>query len=278
MRRINAAILAVLGAALFSTGGAAVVSGSAQVPARPIDAQQTESQFGIVIVDETVEQREFRLPNGMALNDGAVMLPPPHVSTRHSRAELLLMWTPNDGWLTRRRMITVDGQSAPTATESSFESLVARGVSAVTDAVAVMRSPSPVLRASSLIPLVDYPVWSIAMLVGSERRRAGLADATVHSSSGQIEIRTHDADTDIRISVATDAVGRIKRAELTAQPATASVTVTVDYDPSKPFLPKKATERYQSGLEVISTDVAYSHIRRFSSSGVPLDQRRSERR
>ena len=244
----------------------------------PFGAQQIEAQFGIAVVDESIQQREYRLPEGAALQDGPLILPPPHAADRHARAELLLVWTPIDGWITRRRMISVNRDSAPSASEPSFESLVARGAAHTVEAVADMRLPAPVLRTASFIPVVDYPIWAWAMLDDSERRRTGLTDASITTSTNQINIRGRNADTDIRIELKRDPDGRMKRADVTAQAPTASLNVTIDYDSARFFLPKKMSERYRSGLEVISTEIVYSHVRRFSSSGARLDEHQSDRR
>jgi len=108
------------------------------------------------------------------------------------------------------------------------------------------------------------------LLDPSERARSGFAAARVSGSADQVRLDAQHRDVDTQTSLMFDSQGRLIRAEVTARLQTAVATVSAEFETNRQLklvVPRKMSERYQHGLETATTEIVYSNVRLFDSSG-----------
>ena len=162
------------------------------------------------------------------------------------------------------------------ASAASFQTLAAGGAGRLLSTALDLTLPTPLLKIGGVIPVLDFPIWPIALFDPSERLRIGFADGSFDASMTHVQFDARHGDADVNASFAIDSAGRIERAQLTARLPTAVATMKMEFVPARPVslvVPRKVSERYQSGLDLVCTEITHSHLRRFDNSGVPIDSR-----
>jgi len=261
----------ILGLGLITTPAPAIVPIDSQPPpATNAFVEQFEQNFAIAVLDEDCRQSVFKTPDGISLKTGPYVVPPPQSTIRHTRSEILLMWRGQDGWLARRRMLSTDGRNPASTSAGRLEVLASAGVDRLLGSAVTLPQPAPLLKIGAAVPVFDFPIWPIALLDPSERARSGFAVAHVSGSADHVRLDAQHGDVETQMSLTLDSQGRLIRAEVTARLQTGVATVSAEFETNrqlKLIVPRKMSERYQHGLETATTEIVYSNVRPFDSSG-----------
>jgi hypothetical protein len=267
---------AVVGAVLV--GVAPRVQADDQRHRQPVSAadaivEQFERHFAIAVLDEDCRQRVFRVPEGFGFKTGPYALPPPQSTVRHIRSELLLVWRGADGWLARRRLLSIDGTTVAATSATPFDVLGSGGVDRLLERAVALPEPTPLLRIGAAVSVFDLPFWPAALLDPSERSRLGFTMGHVSASGGRIRANGTHGDVDLQSSFTLDGYGRVARAEAVVSFPTAVTQLTVEFENNRRLqlvVPRKMSERYRHGLETVTSEIVYSNLRRFERSGQPI--------
>lgn len=229
-----------------------------------------KQQFAVALLDEDCRQTEFKAPAGVTLNTGAVALPPPQSLARHIRSEILVLWRGDEGWLVRRRVLSIDGKAAPSAAATGFDVLASAGLERLVASAAAFNPPAPLLKISVSLPVFDFPIWPIALLDSAERARLGLTAGSTSRSARRVKLNLKRGDLDISVSFELDRDGQVAEAEVGAHLPKAVGSLRAEFETNRELqisVPRKISETYQHGFETATTEIVYSNLRRYNNAG-----------